>query len=136
MKQKLVFALAALLLCVNAGKVPMSNNEETLRQLNEGYVKAFVHHDMDWYRAHLADDFLCFVSNGAVIDKTTFLQQPQSNVKEWRLDELKIRVFNDNAALIHAISVFTMNDGTVRRSRYTDSYMKIGGEWKAVSAQK
>ncbi len=30
---------------------------------------------MDWYREHLADDFMCIEANGSVLDKTQFLRK-------------------------------------------------------------
>ena len=109
--------------------------EEVIRELNDGYVNAFVTGDMAWYREYLSDDFQCTLQNGMNIDKTEFVNpKGPSNVKSYKLEEVHIRVFNDDAALVNAISEFTLNDGTVRRSRYTDTYMKINGTWKAVAA--
>jgi len=35
------------------------SREEHLRMLNEQYVRASLAGDVEWYRAHLADEFVC-----------------------------------------------------------------------------
>jgi len=50
------------------------SREERLRMLNEQYVRASLAGDVEWYRAHLADEFVCIESDGSVLDKDAFLQ--------------------------------------------------------------
>lgn len=46
-----------------------------LARVNAEYVQAFLHADADWYREHLADDFVCIEVNGSVLDKEQFLRR-------------------------------------------------------------
>ena len=43
----------------------VTSDESTLTQLNERYIESFMKADVEWYRAHLADDFLCIEANGS-----------------------------------------------------------------------
>jgi hypothetical protein len=40
--------------------------EQHLRRLNEQYVAASLAGDVEWYRSHLAEDFVCIDSDGSV----------------------------------------------------------------------
>ena len=44
-----------------------------LSRLNREYVAAFMNADVDWYRRHLADEFVVIESDGQVLDKEQFL---------------------------------------------------------------
>jgi hypothetical protein len=92
--------------------------------------------DVEWYRRHLADDFVCIESNGAVLDKSAFLAQTAKGpgVRSYSLDDARVRIFGD-VALIHGFGTFIRLDGTSGQSRYTDVYAKTDGEWKTISAQ-
>ena len=36
-----------------------TSDKATLEQLNQKYVDSFMNADVDWYRDHLAEDFVC-----------------------------------------------------------------------------
>lgn len=107
-----------------------------LTDLNAKYVDSFLTADVDWYDAHLSDDFVCIDADGSVLAKAAFLRQAAAgpDVAAYRLAQVKIRRFGD-VALIHATGVFTRRDGSTGTSRYTDVYAKSGGAWLAVAAQ-
>jgi len=115
---------------------PNKSDVRTLQQLNQEYVDAFMNADVEWYRAHLAEDFVCVESDGSVLDKAEFLTNTVKgpDVVEYKLHEVDIRVYGD-AALLRATGVWIREDGSMGMSRYTDVYIRISSEWKAVSAQ-
>ncbi len=108
----------------------------TLKRLNQEYVDAFMNADVDWYREHLAEDFVCIESDGSVLDKTEFLTNTLKgpDVIDYKLHEVDVRLYGE-AALVRATGVWTREDGSMGMSRYTDVYVKTECEWKAVSAQ-
>ena len=115
---------------------PNKSDLGTLQQLNQEYVDAFMNADVEWYRAHLAEDFVCVESDGSVLDKAEFLSNTVKgpDVVEYKLHEVDIRVYGD-AALVRATGVWIREDGSMGMSRYTDVYIRVSSEWKAVSAQ-
>ena len=115
---------------------PNKSDVRTLQQLNQEYVDAFMNADVEWYRAHLAEDFVCVESDGSVLDKAQFLSNTVKgpDVVEYKLHEVDIRIYGD-AALVRATGVWIREDGSMGMSRYTDVYIRISSEWKAVSAQ-
>lgn len=108
----------------------------TLKRLNQEYVDAFMNADVDWYREHLAEDFVCIESDGSVLNKAQFLTNTLKgpDVVDYTLHEVEVRIYGD-AALVRATGVWTREDGSMGMSRYTDVYIRAENEWKTVSAQ-
>ena len=118
----------------------MSNGTERdqarLQQLNEQYIEAVLQADVNWYQKHLADDFVCIDSEATVFDKEAFLQHTSRGpyVADYKLENVTVRIYGETA-LVQATGLFTRKDGSAGLSRYTDVYVRNGGEWKCVSAQ-
>jgi len=114
----------------------MTLQETHLRQLNSQYIDAYLKADVRWYQEHLADDFVCIESSGAVLDKQAFLRGTAQgpDVTDYQLEQVRVRIYGD-AALVQATGVFTRKDGSSGKGRYTDVYIRTGKKWKVVSAQ-
>jgi ketosteroid isomerase-like protein len=114
-------------------------DEATVRELNDGYVQAFLKADVAWYKEHVAEDFVCVAPDGSLLHKAEFLAEAGQGpgVADYHLEEVKIRVIGaaGDVALVHAKGLATRKDGTKGTSRYTDIYERRGGTWIAVSAQ-
>lgn len=113
-----------------------SADKSTLEQLNQEYVDAFMNGDVEWYRKHLAEDFVVIESDGSIFNKQEFLTNTARgpDVADYKLQKVDVRIYG-NVALVHAIGVWTTANGSKGRSLYTDIYVKEGGEWKTVAAQ-
>jgi ketosteroid isomerase-like protein len=107
-----------------------------LERLNREYIHAFMTADAAWYREHLAEDFVCIDSDGAVLDKPRFLAQVAKgpDVAAYDLEEVHIRISGD-IALIRATGRFSRADESIGLSRYVDVYARDDGTWKTISAQ-
>ena len=112
------------------------SDEKSLTELNVQYVDSFMKADVEWYRQHLADEFICIESDGSLLDKSQFLRRTADGpgVQSYRLQDARIRIYGD-VGLVHGLGMFTRLDGTTGTSRYTDVYAKVDGAWKAISAQ-
>jgi len=112
------------------------DEQNALLQLNREYVDAFMNSDADWYRQHLADDFVCIESDGSVLDKAQFLLGARNgpDVADYEILEVDVRIYGETA-LVRATGVWARENGSMGMSRYTDVYIKGNGEWKVVSAQ-
>jgi ketosteroid isomerase-like protein len=113
-----------------------TSDKLTLVRLNQEYVDAFMNADVDWYREHLAEDFVCIESDGSVLDKSEFLTNTAKgpDVADYRLQDVDVRIYG-STALVQATGLWTGKNGTKGMSRYIDVYAKSGEEWKTVSAQ-
>jgi len=110
--------------------------ESELRRLNKEYVSASLAGDVEWYRNHLAEEFVCIDSDGSVLDKPAFLTMTArgSELAEYRLDEVAVQFYGD-VALVRAQGSWRAKNGTPGISRYVDVWARTGEGWKAVSAQ-
>jgi ketosteroid isomerase-like protein len=108
----------------------------TLERLNQEYVDAFMNSDVEWYREHLADDFVVIESDGSVLNKAEFLANTAKgpDVVDYKLEQVDVRIYGD-AALVLATGRWTGKNGSKGMSRYIDVYVKQRDEWKTVSAQ-
>ena len=111
-------------------------DQARLRQLNEQYIEAVLKADVDWYRQHLADDFVCIDSEGNLFDKEAFLRRTAGGpyVTNYKLENVHVRIFGETA-LVQATGLFTRKDGTPGMCHYIDAYVRSGDDWKVVSAQ-
>jgi ketosteroid isomerase-like protein len=112
------------------------SDRTTLERLNQEYVDAFMKADVEWYREHLADDFVVIESDGAVLNKEEFLTNTAKgpDVIDYKLQEVDVRIYH-KVALVRATGLWTTNGGAKGISRYIDVYVKTGENWKTVSAQ-
>ena len=110
--------------------------EQRVRQLNEQYVAAALAGDVEWYRLHLAEEFVCIDSDGSVLNKAAFLRQTaqEPELKTYNLDEVDVRFYGD-VALVRATGSWRAKNGTPGVSRYIDIYVRSGQDWTCVSAQ-
>lgn len=117
--------------------IDMDGSDKTiLERLNQEYVDAFMNADVEWYRKHLAEDFVVIESDGSVLNKTEFLTNAAKgpDVVDYKLQNVDVRIYG-NAALVQATGIWTGQDGSQGMSRYTDVYVQTVAGWKTVSAQ-
>ena len=112
------------------------SDEKMIRDLNDQYIAASLSGDVEWFRAHLGDDFVCIESDASVLDKAAFLAMTSrgSDLAEYHLEEVGVRFYGD-VALVRATGRWKARNGSPGLSRYLDIYVRRDGEWKAVSAQ-
>jgi len=112
------------------------SDRATLEELNQEYVTAFMNANVDWYREHLAEDFVCIESDGSLVHKQKFLANIARgpDVADYKLEQVNVRLYGD-AALVQATGLWTRRDGSKGMSRYIDVYVRHESEWKTVSAQ-
>ena len=110
--------------------------EQHLLRLNEQYVHASLTGDVGWFRAHLADDFVCIDSDGSVQFRAGFLRVAAlgSDLSEYKLDYVDGRFYGE-VALVRASGSWISKTRVAGISRYTDVYVYDGVAWKVVSAQ-
>jgi ketosteroid isomerase-like protein len=118
--------------------IPRANTAsdiEMLTRLNADYIDAVQTSNIARFRALLADDFLCTLSDGTFIDRDAFLEHTAAPYSLGRLEahDVRIRIMGD-VALVHARTTFTQPDGTPGSGRYTDVWARRAGRWVAVAA--
>jgi hypothetical protein len=107
---------------------------DTLSELNNGYVRAYEHGDVEFYRSILTEDFTSSEPDCVLRNKTEFLEmmlQPRP-LSDLKAHEVKIRVLGD-FAIIHGGLTYRDAGERERRGRYTDDYQRRDGKWVCVS---
>jgi ketosteroid isomerase-like protein len=108
---------------------------EVLAQLNADYITSVQQGDVKRFNEILADDFLCSMADGTLVDRKRFLEltaQPVT-IRNLAAHDVKIRLMGD-MAIVHAATSYTTADGRPSSGRYTDVWARRGGRWVAVSA--
>jgi ketosteroid isomerase-like protein len=108
---------------------------EVLTQLNADYITSVQNGDVKRFNEILADDFLCSMADGTLVDRKRFLEltaQPVT-IRNLTAHDVHVRVMGD-MAIIHAATSYTTADGKPSSGRYTDVWARRNGRWVAVSA--
>jgi ketosteroid isomerase-like protein len=107
----------------------------TLLELNRDYIRSVQMSDVPRFREILADDFLCSLPDGSLLDRDRFLEQTAIPVKISNLEahDVNVRLMGD-FAIIHARTTYTTSNGLPGAGRYTDVWARRDGKWLAVSA--
>ena len=108
---------------------------DVLTDLNRHYIRSVQESDVQWFDAHLSDDFLNSNPDGSLVDREGFLTQTARPVTISNLEarDVLIRLLGD-VAIIHARTTYTLPDGRAASGRYTDVWARQHGRWLAVSA--
>jgi ketosteroid isomerase-like protein len=107
----------------------------TLIELNRDYIRSVQTSDVQRFREILADDFLCSLPDGSLVDRDRFLEQTARPVTISNLEahDVNVRLMGD-FAIVHARTTYTTANGSAGSGRYTDVWARRQGRWLAVSA--
>jgi ketosteroid isomerase-like protein len=119
----------------DAMSTPSSSDLTTLLKLNQDYIDSVQHSNVQRFSEILADDFLCSLPDGLLIDRAQFLSQTAKPVTISNLaaHDVNVRIMGD-MAIIHARTTYNTADGKAATGRYTDVWARRNGQWLAVSA--
>ena len=115
---------------------------DDLRALNALFIENFVRNDVKSHDAILHADFICVRSNGARMDRTTYLKRWATGfdprvIVYWDVRDELITVVGD-VALVRSTNKETVRQGgqeVTSMSTYTDTYVFEDGRWQCVQAQ-
>jgi ketosteroid isomerase-like protein len=112
------------------------DDKAAITAMNEQYIRAWRQHDMKWFEENLAEGYSCVAPDGSVLDKKQFIGYPDQSVlvADSRVEDLTVKI-HGLTAVVTGKNVVFWKDGRTSSTRYTDTYAKIDGKWKAVSAQ-
>jgi hypothetical protein len=109
---------------------------DTLRELNQGYIRSVRNSDVRWFEEHLAADFLNSNPDGTLLERAAFLAQIAKPCAVANLDveDVRIRILGETA-ILHARTTYRKPNGEAGAGRYTDIWMRRDGRWQCVAAQ-
>lgn len=113
------------------------NDIETLKTLNAEILRCFQDGDTAALEQLIGEEFYETDSTGQLRDRSAVLEKVRRGRIPFYIsaNEVQIRVLGDTA-IIHAKLLLNARDGGSQQSggRYTDIWMRMNGNWKAVAA--
>lgn len=111
------------------------DDTDTLRRLNEDFVRSVQRSDVRRFDEILAHDFLNSNPDGSLVDRAGFLAQiaRPAMISNLEAHDVRIRIMGD-IAIIHARTTYQKPDGRSGAGRYTDVWARRQGSWLCVSA--
>jgi ketosteroid isomerase-like protein len=121
---------------VQTDTVVNAADTDTLRRLNEDFVRSVEMSDVRCFEEILAEDFLNSNPDGSLVERAGFLAQiaRPAMVSNLEAHDVRIRILGD-IAIIHARTTYIQPDGRAGAGRYTDVWARRKGRWLCVSAQ-
>ena len=118
---------------------PSANNEQALKDLELQWNGAFKNRDKDALNRILDDQFIFTDDEGQVFNKTHYIDAAIGAIKveSYSLDEMTVRVFGDTGvAAGRWTGKMTIDGKDVSGAfRFTDTFVKRLGRWRAVASQ-
>jgi ketosteroid isomerase-like protein len=113
----------------------MASDLSLLLELNQDYIRSVQSSDVRRFEAILADDFLCTLPDGSLLDRKQFLEQTARPVAIRNLEahDVNVRILGE-LAIVHGRTTYTSADGKPGSGRYTDVWARRNGKWLAVAA--
>ena len=138
----LVLLLA--MLAAGADRLPAAGNirsgtEQELLALETAWDDAVAAKGQAKLEEIVADDFIVISANGSVASKSQMIASimaPELTIEPFKTEDVLVRVYGNAAVMTGHFS----QRGTYKgepfetSSRYTDVYVKMNGQWRAVSA--
>jgi len=108
-----------------------------ITKIENDTVKADIAYDKPFFEKLLADDWSWGNSDGFWVRKAEFLEwfdTPQTFTE--KTSDLKVRVYGNTAIATYSATTEYISNGEKHVSRVisTDTFVKIGGEWKLVAS--
>jgi ketosteroid isomerase-like protein len=139
--KRIVFALCVMLLVFGVAilaQTQAGTTEQEIIKLENEWGDALIKHDPGTLDKMLADDYVGTSATGKVFTKAQLLEEVKSskeNIISFVDEEVKVRVYG-NAAVITArttAKVRVEGKEVTYLGRYTDTWIKLGGQWKCVA---
>jgi hypothetical protein len=111
-----------------------------ITKIENDTVKADIASDRPFFEKLLADDWTFGDSNGSWVTKAELLQglsDPANYItKTEEISDLKVRIYSNTAIATYSDTFEDIVNGAHSSGRVisTDTFVKIGGEWKEVAS--
>ena len=118
---------------------PPGNAEQSLEAAERQWTEAFKNRDKNALNRMLDDRFGFTDDKGQVLSKTQYVDAAMQAIKveSYSLDDMTVRVFGDTAVVAGRWAGKLTIDGKDASGafRYTDTFVKRLGRWRAVASQ-
>lgn len=117
-----------------------SGDEQALVKIQHDWANARLKSDSSFPKRVEADDFTVGWFDGTIVNKEEDVKTYESGdavFTEFKVDDLKVRFYGEMAIVIGqgSIKAHTKTQDLSGKYVWTDTFVKMGGEWKAVASQ-
>ena len=117
-----------------------SDDEQALVKIQHDWADARLKRDSSFPKQIEADDFTVVWFDGSIVSKEEDVKTYESDdavFSEFKIDDLKVRFYEDTAIVVGqgSIKARTKTQDLSGKYIWTDTFMKMSGEWKAVASQ-
>jgi len=117
-----------------------SDDEQALMKIQHGWADARLKRDSSFPKQIEADDFTVVWFDGRIVNKEEDVKTYESDdaaFTEFKIDDLKMRFYGDTAIVVGqgSIKAHTKTQDLSGKYVWTDTFVKMRGEWKAVASQ-
>lgn len=109
-------------------------------KIQHDWASARLKRDSSFPKQIEADDFTVVWFDGSIVSKEEDVKTYESDdavFSEFKIDDLKVRFYEDTAIVVGqgSIKARTKTQDLSGKYIWTDTFMKMSGEWKAVASQ-
>jgi ketosteroid isomerase-like protein len=120
--------------------VKQNSDEQALTEIQREWANARLKCDSSFPRRIEADDFTVVWFDGTIVNKEQDLQTYESDdvvFTDFNINDLKVRLYGDTAIVVGqgSIKARTKTQDLSGKYVWTDTFVKMSGEWKAVASQ-
>ena len=117
-----------------------SDDEQALVKIQHDWADARLNRDSSFPKRIEADDFTVVWFDGRIVNKEEDVKTYESGdatFTEFKIDDLKVRLYGDTAIVVGqgSIKAHTKTQDLSGQYVWTDTFVKMRSEWKAVALQ-
>jgi ketosteroid isomerase-like protein len=117
-----------------------NSDEKALIKIQHDWADARRKRDSSFPKRIEAEDFTVVWFDGRIVNKEEDLRTYESNnavFSEFKIDDLKVRFYGDTAIVVGqgTIKAHTKTQDLGGKYVWTDTFVRLSGEWKAVASQ-
>ena len=110
------------------------NDEAVIRQMEESWLQASMHHDQDTLKLLLDDSYREITPSGKARSKSDVLSAPPAPAGSTQtLQQVEVRVDGDQAEVVGE-NHFMAPDGQAAVFAFKDDFARRDGQWRVVSS--
>lgn len=133
-------ALAALSLAgLSGSEQTASPDEQKLTALEQNWGNAYIKRDAAFVERITSDDFSFTGPDGNTVNKADYVKglTGRTVFSNFQISDLKVRIHGNAAVVtgVAAITARTNDKDESGRYAFSDTFIKEGAEWRAVSGQ-
>ena len=123
---------------LNKKKQGASGDKEQIVKIEKDWLQNL--HKRSLLDEILAPDFIHVVSQGAFLTKAQHINWAVKHAEpkgyKQKFDTLFVRIYGIIAIASGIVETFNQNDVSIRKSAFTDVFLKQNGRWQVINAQE